>query len=432
VLSRSLAGATSAALLAFSLATSVAAQSIAVDRRRGEQMLDQIREDLVEHYYDATFHGLDLDAVVDRARQRINAAQSLGEIFGLLAGVCLDLRDSHTVFLPPQRVQDVDYGWGWRYVGDRALVDFLDDDGPARERGLRLGDTVVEVAGYPLTRTNARTVRYLLTSLRPQPHLIVTVERNGARRTLTIPAHIRKRRARLDLDNELDRYVAEMQEAMAYAARPKAKQEWIADGVLYWRLTDFFDDLPTIHRQGDQLRKAHHAVLDLRDNPGGSVGVLLRVAGLFLPKGTPVVTIKGRGEPSVLSVEDDTLHFDGRVTVLVDSRSGSSAEILARLLQMRGATVVGDRTMGAVTGGRLLKHAAGEGDIKVLYAMIVTVSDVLMPDGSRLEGVGVEPDTIALPTPDDLEHGFDPALVKAAAQAGVTLDAQRAGRLSRQ
>ncbi len=36
-----------------------------------------------------------------RARQRINAAQSLGEIFGLLGGVCLDLSDSHTMFLPP-------------------------------------------------------------------------------------------------------------------------------------------------------------------------------------------------------------------------------------------------------------------------------------------------------------------------------------------
>jgi carboxyl-terminal processing protease len=222
-----------------------------------------------------------------------------------------------------------------------------------------------------------------------------------------------------------------MQEAMASAARPKAKQEWLADGVLYWRLTDFFDDPETIRRQGDQLRKARHLVLDLRDNPGGSVGVLLRVAGLFLPKGSAVVTIKGRGQPSVLGIEDETRPFDGRVIVLVDSRSASSAEILARLLQMRGATIVGDRTMGAVTGGRLLKHAAGEGDIKVLYATIVTVSDVLMSDGSRLEGAGVQPDTLALPTPDDLEHGLDPVLAKAAALARVSLDAQRAGRLSK-
>ena len=395
-------------------------------------MLDQIREDLVEHYYDPSFHGVDIDALIDRARQRINDAESIGEIFALLAGVCLDLRDSHTVFLPPQRVQDVHYGWGWRLVGDRALVDFVDDDGEARARGLRLGDTVVEVAGYPLTRTNSRVVRYLLTSLRPQPQLAVTVERNGVQRTLTIPSRITKRRARLDLDNALDRYVAEMQEAMAYAARPKPRQQWLADGVLYWRLTDFFDDPATIRKQGDQLRRARRVVLDLRDNPGGNLGVLLRVASLFVPKGTAVVKIVGRTESTLLSTEGDVEAFGGSVVVLVDGRSGSSAEILARLLQLRGARVVGDRTMGAVTGALLLKHAAGEGDIKVLYGMLVTVSDVLMPDGSRLEGVGVQPDTTALPTPDDLEHGFDPVLAQAASAVGATLDPQRAGRLSRQ
>ena len=57
--------------LALGLTATAAAQSIAVDRQRGLQMLDQIREDLVEHYYDPGFRGLDLEALVDRARQRI-------------------------------------------------------------------------------------------------------------------------------------------------------------------------------------------------------------------------------------------------------------------------------------------------------------------------------------------------------------------------
>lgn len=418
--------------LAPGLATPAAAQSIAVDRQRGLQMLDQIREDLVEHYYDPAFHGVELEALVDRARQRIGQAQSLGEIFGLLAGVCLDLKESHTLFLPPQRVQDVHYGWSWRYVGDRALVDSIDDDGDARERGLRVGDTVVDVAGYPLTRANERTVRYLLTSLRPQPQLVVTIERDGARRTVTIPARIRKRRARIDVDNELDRHAAEMQEAMAYAERPKPRQEWLADGILYWRLTDFYDDWPTLKKSGEKLRQASHVILDLRDNAGGSAAVLLRIAGFFAPAGTPVVRTAARGTESTLVTEDVGEPYAGKVTILVDARSGSSAEILARLLQMRGAHVVGDRTAGAVLKARLLKHAAGKGDIKVLYAVIVANSDVFMPDGSRLEGIGVQPDTVALPAPDDLEKGLDPVLASAAASSGVTIDSQRAGRLSRQ
>jgi C-terminal processing protease CtpA/Prc len=62
---------------------------------------------------------------------------------------------------------------------------------------------------------------------------------------------------------------------------------------------------------------------------------------------------------------------------------------------------------------------------------MVTVSDVLMPDGSRLEGRGVRPDIVSLPTPVDLERGADPVLAKAAALLDVTLEPQRAARLSR-
>jgi C-terminal processing protease CtpA/Prc len=413
------------------LAVPGAAQSIAVDRQRGAQMLDQIREDLVEHYYDATFHGLDLDGLIDRARQRINTAQSLGEIFGLLAGVCLDLHDSHTLFIPPERVQDVRYGWSWRYVGDRALVDRVDAGSDARRQGLRVGDTVLEVSGYTLTRANERTVRYLLTSLRPQPQLRLTVERDGTRRPVTAEARIRKRRPRIDIDNQLDRDVAEMQEAMAAASRPKPKTAWLGDRVLYWRLPDFFEAPSAIRGRAGQLARARHLILDLRGNPGGSVDVLVQAAGLFAPKGTPVLSVRLRTEQAALAVGEDARPYSGTVVVLVDSRSGSSAEVLARFLQQRGARVVGDVTRGAVTGARLFKHAAGDGDIRVLYAVMVTVSDVLMADGSRLEGRGVQPDIVSLPTPDDLERGADPVLAKAAALLDVPLDPQRAGRLSR-
>ncbi len=419
-----------AAVLAV-VARPATAQSLAVDRQRGLQMLDQVREDLVQHYYDPTFGGTDLDDLVDRARQRINAAQSLGEILGLIAGVCLDLRDSHTSFLPPQRVQDVEYGWSWRYVGDRALVDWIDDDSDAHAKGLHLGDIVIEVAGYPLTRSNQRTVNYLLRALRPQPQLAVTVERHGGRQTLTLASKIRKLRKRVDLDNALDLYAIRMQQALAEADDPKPKQEWVAPGVLYWRLPDFFLDLPTFKSQIDRLAGARQLVLDLRGNPGGPLTSLVLVAGLFAPPSTPIITVTRRDETSTLQTERKAAVFTGPIVVLVDSRTASCGEILSRFLQTRGARVIGDATDGNVRGGRSLPHAAGEGDVKVLYAVRVTVYDILMPDGTRLERRGVQPDTLSLPTPDDLERGADPVLAKAAASLGVSLDPLRAGRLSR-
>jgi C-terminal processing protease CtpA/Prc len=59
----------------------------------------------------------------------------------------------------------------------------------------------------------------------------------------------------------------------------------------------------------------------------------------------------------------------------------------------------------------------------------VTVQDVLMGDGKSLEGAGVTPDEVLLPTAADLAAGADPVLARAAALAGVQLDPAKAGAL---
>jgi carboxyl-terminal processing protease len=71
---------------------------------------------------------------------------------------------------------------------------------------------------------------------------------------------------------------------------------------------------------------------------------------------------------------------------------------------------VGERTAGAVVGGRLFKLA----DDAIMY---LAVSDVRV-DGARLEGVGVEPDVAVA---DDLPFadGRDPQLEKAVDLAAV-------------
>jgi hypothetical protein len=52
-----------------------------------------------------------------------------------------------------------------------------------------------------------------------------------------------------------------------------------------------------------------------------------------------------------------------------------------------------------------------------------------MPDGTRLERVGVAPDELILPTPQDMGEGYDPVLARAASLAGIDLDSKKAGRL---
>ena len=70
-----------------------------------------------------------------------------------------------------------------------------------------------------------------------------------------------------------------------------------------------------------------------------------------------------------------------------------------------------------------------KGPALITYFASVTDADLVMPDGRSLEGVGVEPDLLLLPTADDIAHRRDPVLTRAAGMLGAPLDPSSAGAL---
>jgi carboxyl-terminal processing protease len=87
-------------------------------------------------------------------------------------------------------------------------------------------------------------------------------------------------------------------------------------------------------------------VLDVRDNPGGSVAAMLAVAGLFTGP-QPVLAMRGgKGSDETLRATGQQ-RFTGKLTVLVNEGTASAAEALAvGLRHARRATVVGRKTFG--------------------------------------------------------------------------------------
>ena len=121
--------------------------------------------------------------------------------------------------------------------------------------------------------------------------------------------------------------------------------------------------------------------------------------------------------------------YEGKVIVLIDSRSASASEIFARTIQLeKRGVVIGDRSSGAVMRARHFPHQLGF-DTVIPYGVSVTDADVIMSDGKSLEKTGVTPDELLLPTGAEMAAKRDPVLVRAAALAGVTLDPEKAGSL---
>lgn len=398
-------------------------------RERGRTMLKTIKDDLKKNYYDPTLHGIDIEVRFKAADEKIKTADSIGQIFGIIAQVLLDLEDSHTFFLPPSRASRTDYGWQMQSIGDACFVTAIKPGSDAEAKGLNVGDQVMMVAGFEPYRENLWKLSYLINSLRPQPGLRVTVKSpDGKERQLDLMAKIRPGKIVKDLTSTMD-YNDTMREAEDEDRLSRPRHVEVGEELLILKMPDFSISESAVDDMIGKARKRPLLILDLRGNPGGYVKTLEWMMGYFTDKeDLKIADFKGRKEmkPQMAKLHKGQ-QFKGKLVVLVDSKSGSAAEIFARMIQIeKRGTVIGDRSAGAVMRSRYYDHQTGN-DTVVFYGASITDADVIMPDGKSLEKTGVTPDQIILPTPKEMMARQDPVLSKAAAVLGVKLDPEKAG-----
>lgn len=142
-------------------------------------------------------------------------------------------------------------------------------------------------------------------------------------------------------------------------------------------------------RVHDALRRLapRALVLDLRGCPGGDVRAAIDLAAEFLPEGAVIATLTDEdGDETVYRSRCET-PCALPLVVLVDGRTASAAEVLAGSLKAHGrAAVIGERTFGKGVVQEVLPGAGGNG------AHHATVATVTLPDGTGIQGIGVEPD----------------------------------------
>ncbi len=155
-------------------------------------------------------------------------------------------------------------------------------------------------------------------------------------------------------------------------------------------------------------------VLDLRGNPGGLITEAARVGSLFLPPATTLARVTDREHgPGLLRTSGPSPFAGIPMAVLVDRGSASGSEIVVGALKdYHRATIIGDRTAGALGGA--VGAALPEG------GMSVTVLRISTPLGTQVEGVGIVPDTPVTLTETDMERGADTQLQAALQMLGAT------------
>jgi C-terminal processing protease CtpA/Prc len=403
------------------------------DRNRGRAMLTLVRDYIKEYYYDTAYHGIDLEARFKAADTKIGEAQSLSQVLGVIAQVVTELNDSHTFFIPPPRPVDVDYGWKMQAVGDAVYVTAVKPGSDAEAQGLKPGDEVLSVDGFRPTRATLWKMEYNYAVLRPQPGKRVMVRSpDGKERELALKAKVEKLDKAVNLVQVFNEYEEDRDDEKKL---PRFYQEGEgADAVFIWKLREFGYTDSKVDEMISKARKTKGLVLDLRGNPGGAIKTLQRMLGYVFDHDVKIGEMKERkkSKPLVAKTRGGEKVFKGQLVVLVDSDSGSAAELFSRIVQLeKRGTVVGDRSAGAVMVSNVRPGLLGDvssGNM-IPYGLSVTIADILLTDGQSLEHVGVTPDVVLLPSAADLRDRRDPVLARAVELAGGRISPEKAGLL---
>lgn len=292
-------------------------------------------------------------------------------IEGMMQGL-----DVHSGYLDPSAYQSLQASTTGRFSGIGIELGMVDgyftviapiDDTPASNAGLLAGDRIVGVDG---DTAKGMQLTQLINRLRGKP---------GTPVTLTIHRQDAKQR-----DYTLERDVIRV---------ASVHSRMLAPGYGYVRISQFQtstgrDVEHHLKQLSDEFGTTLHGlVLDLRNNPGGTLQSAVEVADHFLTSGI-IVSTAGRHSSSkakYTATQGDLL-AGAPIVVLINSGSASASEIVAAALQdTQRATIVGSTSFGKGSVQSVLP-------LDDAQALKLTTAYYYAPSGRTIHEVGVEPD----------------------------------------
>ncbi len=274
--------------------------------------------------------------------------------------------DPYTIFIPAEENEDLQMMIQKAYGGIGAVIYKPETEGnviinepyagsPAAKYGLVCGDEILSIDGETV---HGLTSQQCSDKMRGEPGTSVLFSVKKLRTQDTVEVRVTREKIRIP-----DIEFAGM----------------INDTTGYILQTGFTEGVGKEMRAAVTKLKGQGMktlVLDLRGNGGGLLDEAAEIVSIFLPKGSLVVTAKGKGKDSNYTIvtRQDPVDTELDVIVLVDSASASASEIVAGALQDTDrATIMGQRTFGKglVQSIRSLPYG---GELKVTTAKYYTPS----------------------------------------------------------
>jgi carboxyl-terminal processing protease len=250
----------------------------------------------------------------------------------------LESLDPYTNYIPESDVEDFRFMTTGEYAGIGALISKHNNNivvaepyegFPAQKSGLKAGDIILEVEGKSTAIMNTEDVSNLLKGPALKP-VRIKIQRPTEKK----PAEVTVVREKITIN------------AVPYFGMVDNKTAYI-------RLSNFTENCSEEFTKAYlELKKLHNPeslIIDLRSNPGGLLKESVEIVNLFVPRGSEIVSVRGKikAMESVYKAEANPVDTTVKIAVLTNRGSASASEIVAGAIQdLDRGIVVGTRTFG--------------------------------------------------------------------------------------
>lgn len=303
--------------------------------------------------------------------------------------------DPYTVYIPEEETDDLTFMTTGEYAGIGALITKEGNEVvvsepyegmPAQRNDVRAGDVILEVDGVSVKGKSVNDVSSRLKGT-PNTTIKLKLERPGEK-------------------NPIERVFKREKIQM----NPVRYSSALPNGAGYVLLSEFTDRaaLEVKNAVTNLVNKNHikSLILDLRNNGGGLVDEAVKIVGFFVPKGTEVVTTKGKDSDAdrTYRTPSEPVFPDMKLVILVNRSSASASEITCGSMQdMDRAVLVGERTFGKGLVQNIQPLDFG-GHLKV------TTAKYYIPSGRCIQAIDYShrnEDGSVGRVPDSLTHVFE-------------------------